>query len=439
MEIKPLPPGMPEAPLAPPPSLSEWLATSFRIGCISFGGAAGQIAMLHRILVEDKRWVSERDFLNGLNFCTLLPGPEAQQLSTYLGWRLHGVKGGLVSGALFVLPGAVLILALAQAYVLGAKIPVIAGLLLGIKAAVIAIIVEAVMKLSRRALGAPVFKLVALAAFVAMAFTTLPFPILIVVAAAAGIGLARGEPAAAASVSASPLKPVLSLALATFAVWWLPVVAAALVLGGDHLLVEIGLFFSKLAVITFGGAYALLAYLSEEGVRRGWADAKQMIDALGLAETTPGPTILVNPFVAFLAGSRPGGGPVLAWLAGLMAIWTTFAPSFLWIFVGGPFLDRITANRHLSGALKGISAAVVGIIASVALKFATVFLFTVPFRIEVGPFSFLAPGGGIEGRGALLAILAAILLFALKWPLVRMLAVLAILGAVLGYLDYSGI
>lgn len=435
MDIKVPPSGTIEAPLAPPPSLSEWLMTSLKIGCISFGGAAGQIAMLHRILVDEKRWVSERDFLNGLNFCTLLPGPEAQQLSTYLGWRLHGVRGGLVSGALFVLPGAVLILALAQAYVLGAKIPVVAGLLLGIKAAVIAIIIEAVMKLSRRALGAPVFKLVALAAFVAMAFTTLPFPILIVVAAAAGIGLARGEAPPMPSAAASPLKPVLPLALATFAAWWLPVIAAALVLGGNHLLVEIGLFFSKLAVITFGGAYALLAYLSEESVRRGWADARQMIDALGLAETTPGPTILVNPFIAFLAGSRPGGGTVLAWLAGLMAIWTTFAPSFLWIFVGGPFLDRITANRHLSTALRGISAAVVGIIASVALKFATVFLSTAPLRIEVGPFSLLAPAGAIDIQASLLAMLAAFLLFVLKWPLVRMLALMAGIGALLGYLD----
>lgn len=432
-------PDVAELPLAPPPPLGEWLATSFKIGCLSFGGAAGQIAMLHRMLVEEKRWVGERDFLNGLNFCTLLPGPEAQQLATYIGWRLHGVWGGLVSGILFVLPGAVLILVMAHAYVLGAKIPVIAGLLFGIKAAVIAIIVEAVIKLGRRALAGTAYRLMALAAFVALAFTTLSFPVLIVASALIGVALARGEAApTAASFMLPPraIGPLLATAFITLLAWWVPVLAAAMILGSDHLLVEVGLFFSKLAVITFGGAYTVLAYLSEEGVRRGWADAKQMIDALGLAETTPGPTILVNPFIAFLAGARPGGGMPTAWLAGLMAIWTTFAPSFLWIFAGAPLIDRVTDNRHLAGALRGISAAVVGIIASVAFKFAIFFLFSAPWRFESGPFSLLVPTGPIEWRGVALALLAGVLLFRLKWPLVRMLALLAGIGAVMGVLPF---
>lgn len=430
MEIKSTA-GAVEAPLSPPPSFAELVKTAFKIGCLSFGGAAGQIAMLHKMLVEEKRWIGERDFLNGLNFCTLLPGPEAQQLATYIGWRLHGVAGGLALGGLFVLPGAVLILLLAQGYVLGAKIPIIAGLLLGIKAAVIAIVLEALHRMSRRALKGPAFRLIALVAFIAMAFTRLPFPLIVGLAALAGMALARGQDIAPAGPS-TVLQPVGATAVIALAAWWLPVAIAALMLGGDHLLVEVGLFFSKLAVVTFGGAYALLAYLSEEAVTRGWADARQMIDALGLAETTPGPTILVNPFIAFLAGSRPGGGTLIAWLAGIMAIWTTFAPSFLWIFVGGPYLDRITANRRLSGALQGISAAVVGIIGSVAFKFAIVFLFADPQRWEIGPLSFLAPGGALEMRGALLALLAMGLLFGLKVPLLRMLGILALAGAAVG-------
>jgi chromate transporter len=416
---------------------------SFRIGCLSFGGAAGQIAMMHRLLVEEKRWIDERDFLDGLNFCTLLPGPEAQQLATFLGWRLHGASGGLVSGVLFVLPGAALILALAQAYVLGAGIPVVAGLLLGIKAAVIAIILEAVIRLARRALARNSLRLLALAAFVAMSFTTLPFPLMIVLAGVAGIALAgAGGDGGRTTAPTAPLAPVLPVAFApvlpvalvTLVAWWLPVLVAGLVFGPQHLLVEIGLFFSKLAVVTFGGAYALLAYLSEEGIRRGWADAREMIDALGLAETTPGPTVLVNPFIAFLAGFRAGGSGI-AWLAGLMAIWTTFAPSFLWIFAGGPFLVRLTANPMLAGALRGISAAVVGIIASVAFRFATVFLFPAPVLVTSGPFAVLLPGGGPDLPRLGMTGLAALLLFGLKWPLVRMIATMAGLGAIAGLLE----
>jgi chromate transporter len=413
---------------APPPTRGALLATSLKIGLLSFGGAAGQIAMMHRIYVDEKRWVSERDYINGLNFCTLLPGPEAQQLATYIGWRLHGVLGGLVSGILFILPGAAIMLALAQAYVLGAGIPIVAGLLLGIKAAVIAIIAEAVIKLARRALGGPAFRLMALAAFVAMSFTAVPFPVVIIAAALGGVLITRGHAAQEADEAPPPLGRVALAAGSALAAWWLPVILAWLLLGGDHLLVEIGLFFSKLAVITFGGAYAVIAYLAEEGVKRGWADTRQMIDALGLAETTPGPTILVNPFIAFLAGDRAGGTP-MAWLAGLMALWTTFAPSFLWIFAGGPMLSRFARNPALAGALRGISAAVVGIIATVALRFAIVLFFAEPKRVESWPFGFLAPGGAPDLTALALAALALVLLFGLRWPMLRMLGLVAAFGA----------
>ncbi|MCZ8375368.1 MAG: chromate efflux transporter [Beijerinckiaceae bacterium] len=411
------------------PSIGEWLAMSFRIGCLSFGGAAGQIAMMHRLLVEERRWVSERDFLDGLNFCTLLPGPEAQQLATWLGWRLHGIRGGLISGILFVLPGALLILALAQLYVRGAGLPAVEGLLLGIKAAVIAIILEALIRLSRKALGSTAFRALALVAFLAMAFTTLPFPAIIGVAALAGSLLARGRTPGPAP-AAAPAGFSWRVAGLTFGMWWLPVGAAALILGGQHLLVEIGLFFSKLAVITFGGAYALLAYLVEEGVRRGWASPGEMLDALGLAETTPGPTILVNPFIAFLGGFKSAGS-LMGWLAGLMALWVTFAPSFLWIFAGGPYIERINRNPRLAGALKGIGAAVVGIIASVALKFGTLFLVPGSIRWEAGWLSAIVPAGMPDGKALILSALALGLTFAYPVPLVRRLMVVMISGLAL--------
>jgi chromate transporter len=424
-------PSLAALPLAPPPGIAEWFSASFRIGCLSFGGAAGQIALMHRVFVEEKRWVSERDFLNGLNFCTLLPGPEAQQLATWIGWRLHGVRGGLISGILFVLPGAALILALAQAYVLGAEIPLVAGLLLGIKAAVIAIIIDALIKIARRALKTDTLRLTALVAFLALGFTAIPFPLVIILAGI--VGAFRGK--ATAIVPSAPL-PRAADTRAGFRVgglmlvaWWLPVGIAAALLGSGHLLVEVGLFFSKLAVVTFGGAYALLAYLSDEAVRRGWADARQMIDALGLAETTPGPTILVNPFIAFLAGAKQS--TAVGWLAGLMALWTTFAPSFLFIFAGGPFIERLNADRRLAGALAGISAAVVGIIGAVALKFALAFLFTAPWRYEAGAISALLPGGALDARAALLAGLAMVLLLGFRWRLLAMLATLSAIGVAL--------
>lgn len=417
------------------PSISELFSTFLHIGCVSFGGAAGQIAMMHRMLVDEKKWISEREFLAGLNFCTLLPGPEAQQLATYIGWRLHGLRGGAIAGGLFVLPGAALILLLAQAYALGAGIPAVQGLLLGIKAAVIAIVLEAVLKIGKRALQSRALKLVAIAAFVAMMAFGVPFPIVIFVAAMAGIFIAAG---AGQEEGLAPSGAVLSMPWKTaglcLALWWLPVMIAALALGPQHLLVEVGLFFSKLAVITFGGAYALLAYLTDQAVARGWVSATQMLDALGFAETTPGPTILVNPFVAFLAGWQREGSMLMAWLAGLMAIWTTFVPSFLWIFAGAPSLDRVNANRHLRAALGGISAAVVGIIAMVGAKFAVLVLFPTAQALEYGIFRFLAPAGSPDLKALSLTVLALVLSFVWHWPMLRMLLAVAIAGLALHYM-----
>ena len=413
------------------PSFSELLATFFKIGCISFGGAAGQIAMMHHMIVDEKGWISEKEYLAGLNFCTLLPGPEAQQLATYIGWRLHGVKGGAAAGLLFVLPGAALILILAQLYVLGTGIPAVDGVLLGIKAAVIAIIVEAVLKFAKRGLKSRALIAIAIGAFVAMIAFAVPFPIVVLGAALAGIAIRYASPVPIpVQMSANIAFPMLAAA-ACLTLWWLPVALAALVLGGDHRLVEIGLFFSKLAVITFGGAYALLAYLSDEAVQRGWVSAGQMLDALGFAETTPGPTILVNPFVAFLAGWKTSTW--MGWLAGLMALWTTFAPSFLWIFVGAPYLDRINANRTLSCALQGISAAVVGIIATVGAKFALLFLFPTMTLVQWGPVSLALPTGSPRWIALGLTGLALVLTFRRHWPILHMLAFLAGLGLVLGW------
>ncbi|MCA3625066.1 MAG: chromate efflux transporter [Methylobacterium sp.] len=412
------------------PSLAELFRVFFQIGCISFGGAAGQIALMHRMLVDERKWIAERDFVSGLNFCTLLPGPEAQQLATYIGWRLQGLAGGTIAGLLFVLPGALLILLLAQLYAWGANVPSVQAALLGVKAAVIAILIEAVLKIGRRALGANAFIVVAFAAFLAMMAFAVPFPLVIIAAAFAGLWIGVPPPPVTSAATA-PIRLPWRAAILCIALWWMPVLLAALVMGPGHLLVEVGLFFSKLAVITFGGAYALLAYLSEEAVLRGWVSPTQMLDALGFAETTPGPTILVNPFVAFLAGWQKEGSAIIAWLAGLMALWTTFAPSFLWIFVGAPSLDRVNASRALRSALAGISAAVVGIIATVGTKFAILVLFPQAKPFVLGPIQLLAPAGAPDLKAMLLAALALALSFILHWSMLRMLGMVTIAGLAL--------
>ena len=413
--------------LAPLPTLAEATAVWLRIGCLSFGGAAAQIAMLHKVVVEEKRWVEERRFLDALNYCTLLPGPEAQQLATYLGFILHGVRGGVLAGLLFVIPGALVMMALCLLYVLGGNLTLVAGLFFGIKAAVIAIVIEALLKIGKRALRSPFLVGLAVASFVALVFLAVDFPFVVGAAALLGAGLATVRPGWLARSQASATAPppdagqsraALKAALIWVGIWWLPVAVAALLLGSGHLLVEVGMFFSKLAMITFGGAYAVLAYLADAAVNdKGWLSAAEMIDGLGLAETTPGPTILVNQFAAFLAGWRapaPFSQAVGGLLAATMAVWVTFAPSFVWIFAGSPFVERVRSNPRIAGALSAITAAVTGVIASLVLSFAPRVLFAEVGTGRIGPVTFPAPVLTTLIWPALgLALLAGLMLF--RW------------------------
>ena len=374
-----------------PVPFSEALRVWLKIGVLSFGGAPAQIAMLHRICVDEKKWIDEQRFLHALNYCMLLPGPEAQQLATYIGWMLHGMRGGLAAGILFVLPGAAVMLLLSFLYALGQGVPFVDGLFFGIKCAVLAIIAEALLRVAKRALKGPGSLAIAAFAFLALFLLSLPFPLIVIAAGLAAAVLAPARPGWFGGVAAQgdiplPAKPMgerlrrsAVTAAVGVAIWFAPLALAALLLSPSHVLVDLGLFFSKLAVLTFGGAYALLAWLAQAAVQtKGWLSAAEMLDGLGLAETTPGPTILVNQFVGFLAALRaPGSLPpfVSAALGAAMVLWVTFAPSFVWIFAGAPFVDDVRRNRRIAAALSGITAAVVGVIAYLSLWFALHVLF----------------------------------------------------------------
>jgi chromate transporter len=429
--------------IAPPPTLAEATRVWLRVGCLSFGGAAAQIAMLHKAVVDEKRWVEERRFLDALNYCTLLPGPEAQQLATYLGFILHGVRGGVIAGLLFIIPGAALMMALCFLYVLGRNLTVVEGLFFGIKAAVIAIVIEALIKIGKRALKTRFLVAAAGLSFVALAFLDIDFPFVILAAALAGWILSAQKPEwlARPQAAVTPVTPdreanraAFRAALLWVVIWWMPVALAALTLGAGHILVDIGLFFSKLAMITFGGAYAVLAYLADAAVNdKGWVSAAEMIDGLGLAETTPGPTILVNQFAAFLAGWRqpqPFGQALGAMLAATMAVWVTFAPSFVWIFAGSPYVERVRGNPRIAGALSVITAAVTGVIASLVLKFALGVLFTRVGRFSAGPFTLPMPDGSSLIWSALaLAIISGVMLFRLHRGVIETVLWMGLAGA----------
>ncbi len=431
---------MPEnAPPAPP--FRDALGLWAKIGCLSFGGAAGQIAMMHRMIVDERNWLAERPFLDMLNFCTLLPGPEAQQLATFIGWRWHGVMGGLVAGLLFVIPGALVMLALSALYVMGAGVPWIEGLFFGIKAAVVCIVIEALIRIGRRALTGWPLIMLAVVSYVALLALDIPFPLVIGTAALLGAWLARARPALIGlAIGATPPAPahpvnwagIASSALIWGAIWLLPLGLAVLLLGGGHILVELGLFFSKLAVLTFGGAYAVLAWLSDEAVQRGWLSANEMIDGLGLAETTPGPTILVNQFAGFLAAWRAPAPftPLTAGILGaVMTVWVTFAPSFLWIFAGGPLFERVRGSLIVRGALKAITAAVAGVIATLATRFAIAALFGKSGELAFGPIALPWPAWATLRVDALvLTLLAGLMLFALHRGVITTVATLGALG-----------
>lgn len=376
MNMDRAPPG--EAPARS--SLGDLTAASLKIGVLSFGGPAAQIAMMHRVFVDEKKWIDEPRYLHALNYCMLLPGPEAQQLATYVGWLLHGVKGGLIAGALFVLPGALVVLGLSWLYLAHGSAPLVEAAFFGVRAAVVAFVIEALIRISKRALKSCADYWIAVACFAALTLFAVPFPLIIIAAALIGAFVIKRK-APAVETGAAMAQPSTAESLRAAALWgfaWLaPLGLSFAALGPDHVLSRVGALFAKLAVVTFGGAYAVLSYLRQQAVEvEGWLSPGQMIDGLGLAETTPGPLVLVNQFVGFVAGwQTEGGGAGLALAAALMATWMTFAPSFLWIFAGAPYAEGLRRNAKASAALAAITAAVLGVVANLAFWFAVHVLF----------------------------------------------------------------
>jgi chromate transporter len=416
------------------PTFSEAFALWAKIGVLSFGGPAGQIALMQRLLVDERRWIGQEHFLHALNFCMLLPGPEAMQLATYVGWRLHGTLGGLAAGLLFVLPGALVVLALSVAYALYGQVPAVEAAFVGIKAAVLVIVVEALIRVARRALRGPYHVAIAAAAFVAIFFFAAPFPLIVLTAALIGYLHAHASPLVAptnpaAPALAVPLSRTLSTAALWLAIWLVPLVALAAIFGRNHVTTDIALFFSKLAVVTFGGAYSVLAYMAQQAVETyGWLTPGEMLDGLGLAETTPGPLILVTEFVGFLAGYRRGAELALAFglLGAASALWATFAPCFLWIFTGAPYIDRLGRAPRLAGALAGVTAAVVGVILNLSLWFALHVLFDRVAAEWHGLLRLWTPDlFSLNLEVAALMVLAALLLLVLRIGLATTLAVSA--------------
>ena len=400
-------------------SLREAFHVWLRVALLSFGGPAGQIAVMHRILVDEKRWISESRFLHALNYCMLLPGPEAQQLATYIGWLMHRTLGGLMAGGLFIVPGIIAIMALSYVYAAYGNVPLVVALFFGLKAAVLAIVLEAVARVGRRALKNNAMLALAAAAFVGIFFLGIPFPIIIFGAAVIGfvgarsglavfqIGSGHGSSKQDGAVVESLLgdelpahaRPTVARALRASAIWlalWLtPVIGLLLILGSGDVFSQIAVFFSKMAVVTFGGAYAVLAYVAQQAVENyAWLKPGEMLDGLGMAETTPGPLIMVLQFVGFMAAFRDAGAlpPMLAGtLGGLLATWVTFIPSFLWIFLGAPFIESLRGNKALNGALSAITAAVVGVILNLAVWFAIHTVFREVDPVRAFPLAFDAP------------------------------------------------
>ncbi len=408
--------------------IADLTRVSLRVGLLSFGGPAAQIALMHREFVEARKWLSEKDYLNALSFCMLLPGPEAMQLATYVGWKLRGVPGGLIAGGLFVIPGAIIIAALAAIYAWFGQVPFVAALFLGVQATVVVIVIEALLRVAKKALNGWDHWVIAALAFLGISVFQLPYPLIVIAAGLWGLAAARGE-----VTEAPPRAKVNTLATVSIwlAIWGAPL---ALLWALDAtLLVEIGVFFSKLAVVTFGGAYAVLAYMTQAVVGDfGWLTLPEMMYGLGLAETTPGPLILVTEFVGFLAGYREGGIG-LALLAALVTIWMTFAPCFLWIFAGAPYIDWIAARPRLSGALRAITAAVVGVILNLSIWFAVHVFFASVGATSLGPATLLTPDPtSLDPVAVTLALLAGYLILRRHWGLPSVLGLAALLGAGLG-------
>jgi len=420
-------------------SLAEATRTWARIAALSFGGPAGQIAVMHRILVDEKRWISDARFLHALNYCMLLPGPEAQQLATYIGWLMHKTKGGLIAGALFVLPGFVAIMALSWLYALFGNVGAVAALFFGLKAAVLAIVLDAVRRIGTRTLKNGTLRALAGAAFVAIFFFGAPFPVIVVAAGLIGWLVSRagshafaaaGHGPAGSAVEEGPtllgddipdharggLRASLAVSLTLLLLWLAPVALLFALLGPDNVFSQIASFFSQMAVVTFGGAYAVLAYVAQQAVDGfHWLRPGEMLDGLGMAETTPGPLIMVTQFVGFMGASRQAAGmdPMLAGtLGGLLTTWVTFVPCFLWIFLGAPYAERLRANRGLSAALTAISASIVGVILNLALWFALHSLFRETRSVGWGPLAFDLPvAGSVNLPAVILTAAAAVAIF----------------------------
>ena len=443
---------------APYPTFAEASRTWARIAALSFGGPAGQIAVMHRILVEEKRWIGEARFLHALNFCMLLPGPEAQQLAIYVGWLLHRTKGGLVAGGLFVLPGFLAIMALSLVYAAFGTVGIVQALFFGLKAAVLAIVLEAVMRIGRRALRNRVMVAIAAVAFLAIFVFGVPFPVIVLGAGALGYaggraglsafraggghGPSQGAIVADADTALGEELPhhgraglawSLGIAGVGLALWLGPVLLLLLTLGPDDVFSRIALFFAKMAVVTFGGAYAVLAYVAQAAVETyGWLRPGEMLDGLGMAETTPGPLIMVVQFVGFMGAFRDPGAlpPLLAGaLAGTLTTWVTFVPCFLWIFAGAPFVETLRGNRALSAALAAITAAVVGVILNLAIWFALHTLFGEVREVRGFGMAVAIPNPVTINLPALVLTVAAILgVFRLKIGVVRVLAACSAAG-----------
>jgi chromate transporter len=429
-------------------SFAEALRVWTRVALLSFGGPTAQIAVMHRIIVDEKHWISESRFLYALNYCMLLPGPEAKQLAVYIGWLMHRTLGGIVAGSLFVVPGIISIMALSYIYALYGKVPVVVALFFGLKAAVLAIVVEAVVRIGKRALKNNALRLLAAAAFIGIFFFNIPFPVIILGAAAIGfLGTASGievfkseDKSLLGDELPEHARPSVARASLVSAVWlalWLvPVIALLATLGNQNVFSNIAVFFSKMAVVTFGGAYAVLAYVAQGAVEQyGWLKPGEMLDGLGMAETTPGPLIMVLQFVGFMAAYRDPGSLsplVAATLGGLLATWVTFIPCFLWIFLGAPFVETLRGNKALNGALSAITAAVVGVVLNLATWFAIHSVFRATVSVRAFPLSFDAPVfSSVDPWALALSLAAAIAIFRFKIGMIPTLAACCAAGILL--------
>ena len=436
------------------PSLSEASRTWAKVAALSFGGPAGQIAVMHRILVDEKKWISEDRFLHALNFCMLLPGPEAQQLATYIGWLMHGLRGGLIAGGLFILPGAVCILALSLIYAEYQQTVAVQALFFGLKPAVLAIVFEAVLRIGKRVLKNSTMYSIAATSFIAIFFLGIPFPLLVLSAGLIGyIGgkiapsrfivlKGHGGSDGSGSVADLHLVPVppswgrsLKVSVVCLTLWFAPLLALYAWQGPKSVFLQQGLFFSKAACVTFGGAYALLAYVQQQAVDvYRWVLAPEMLDGLGMAETTPGPLIMVVQFVAYLGAYRNPGplSPIAAGILGsAITTWVTFVPCFYWIFLGAPYIERLRGNRQLTAALSTITAAVVGVVLNLAVWFALHTLFAKVLVSHFGPVKLEVPvWSSLSWGAAAIAVLAMILTFRFHKGMVLTLSVCAVLGSI---------